>query len=1011
MEKNQRKRSGGLPMPVALLIIAAVALVVGGLLDRSGLAKLSAEPSAALKNLRISELQNHNVLTLLADDGSAPAWVELENTGGEAIPLHGVCLARDTHINKTFVFPEMTLPAGGCVLVYADGLGRTGADGSLHAGYRLPSSGGSTLYLLDPAQNLLDSVEIVRTAADESMVRGEDGEWTVTAQPTPGDRNGAAAGRGMTVQDGEVELSEIVISNNSLFPDEDGAYSDYVEVHNRTGHSVDLGGYWLSDSAARPNKWQFPGVSLPADGCLAVHCSGADRRDDPAHLHAGFRLSAGETVYLANPAGKLVSMVTLPKLACGQALSLADGGWTTALAPTPNRENTAEAAVQADAANIAARAGGVRISEVMTSPVSEKYDWVELYNAGNADVDLGGYGLSDRLNHARKWQFPAGTVLPARSYTAVFFTGKEGGRTGSYLSAPFALSEDGGYTLSLCDPQGTLIDTLFIPQQYAGVTYGRSDAGDCGYLPASTPLKANGSRALKGPAAGATYSVPGGLYHTGDRFSVTLSAPSGARVYYTLDCSDPDEGATLYDGRPIDVSGTTILRTRVYQDGCLPSVMDTQSYLYDVQAATETPYVVSLVSDPVGLYSDETGIMVKGPNAFQNFPYGDYGRGANFWMDWEREAHLEIYTGDGAPAVSQECGIKLHGRNTRAYELKCFKVMARGRYGGSLFRYPIFRDRPWDDYEAIILRYSGQDFKYTFMRDVLMTGQASNTSVMYMEAEECICYLNGEYYSAMYIRENISPYSLARREGWDGQEDQLDLVKSGYEVKQGSNDSYIALKAWLDSHDNTTQACYDRINAEVDIDNFIEYLTMQIVFGPPDTVNVKRYRNPSADGKWRWVIYDVDRGLREDIDGFALMAQGTNGQLSRACMTNPILRDKLLANLNTALSTYLSSASLLEDARAQFERIRPILPQYLQKMGMTQKQYRSALGGLQWNINKRPGVVLQHCAADLNLSQEEMDRIFAETYAAMNAGAAAPGDAGAAGVSYEDAEGADDDEV
>ena len=44
--------------------------------------------------------------------------------------------------------------------------------------------------------------------------------------------------------------------------------------------------------------------------------------------------------------------------------------------------------------------------------------------------------------------------------------------------------------------------------------------------------------------------------------------------YYTLDCSDPDESATLYTG-PIPVSGTTILRSRVYRDGCLPSIVDT----------------------------------------------------------------------------------------------------------------------------------------------------------------------------------------------------------------------------------------------------------------------------------------------------------------------------------------------------------------------------------------------------------------------------------------------------
>ena len=266
-DKRRKKRGGGAggagrPGVLMLLGIAVAALVLGGLLDRSGLAKLNGAAPAALRDLRISEVQNHNVLTLLEADGTAPAWVELENTGGEAVSLHGVCLARDARINKTFVCPDITLQGGECLLIYADGKGIADADGTLHAGFRLPSAGGTTLYLFDAAQHLLDSVEVTFTQADESIVRGVDGAWTTTANPTPGEPNGAALERGMTVQDGDVELTELVSSNIGLFPDENGEYSDYIEVHNRTSGSVSLAGYWLSDNAARPNKWQLDRKSV-----------------------------------------------------------------------------------------------------------------------------------------------------------------------------------------------------------------------------------------------------------------------------------------------------------------------------------------------------------------------------------------------------------------------------------------------------------------------------------------------------------------------------------------------------------------------------------------------------------------------------------------------------------------------------------------------------------------------------------------------------------------------------
>ncbi len=988
MGKGRRRRPRVDARFTALMIVLAIGLLCAGwFLDHSGLTSLTSASAGALRALRFSEAQNRNVLTLSNGSGNAPGWIELENSGDVPLSLKGVCITRDTRVNRTFVLPDITLEPHAYLLIYADGQAAA-TPGELHAPFRLPGSGGTTLYLYDTTQELLDSVTLPAMKSDESLCRDTTGEWVVTSIPTPGDANRVSGSRAEAARNGDVTVNEIISSNVAVFPDERGEYPDYIELINLSAHEVDLEGYCLTDSAAKPDKWRFPRVVLPAGSVLAVHCSGEDRRDDPTHLHAAFRLSAEETVYLAQPNGDIVCAVTVPTLDPGQAFSrLADGDWTMALPPTPNRENTVDAAMALDGERHASREGGVYISEVMTLPDDNKPDWVELYNSGDSDVDLSGFGLSNRLKHARKWEFPAGTVIPAKSYLAVFLAGADGTAPKGYLSAPFALNGGGG-ALVLCTPAGAILDFLYLPQQYLDITFGRSDSGACGYLPQSTPLAANGSQVLLSPAAGAEYSVRGGLHAAGESFSVSLSAALGARVYYTLDCTDPSEEKALYDGTPIPVNGTTILRTRVYQDGRLPSFMDTQSYLFDVHAASEVPYVVSLVSDPDGLFSDERGIMVKGPNATEKFPFGDTNKGANFWMDWEREAHVELFTGSGENAVSQECGIKIHGRNTRAYELKSFKVKANGRYGADYFHYPIFHERPYDEYEAFVLRYSGQDFKYTFMRDAVLTDLASNTSVMYMEAEECICYLNGEYYSAMYIRENISPFSLARREGWVGQEQSLDLVKSGFYTIQGSNESYLALKAYLESHDNASQEVYDKIAAEVDIDNFIQYITMEIVYDPPDTVNVKRYRNTDADGKWRWVIYDLDRAMRggeNAADSFALLAQGTNAQLFRAFMANSTLRDRFLDNLNAALSTYLSSQSLTDAVKAQYERLQPLLPDYLQKVGVSEKNYKGYIKSLLNAIRKRPALVLDYCAAYLHLSAEEMRARFADTYAAIEA--------------------------
>lgn len=959
------------------------ALAIGLLLDSSGLASLNRGRSGSTSTLRISEVQNHNALTLTDDDGEASGWIELENTGDQPVSLHNICITKDSKYSKTFVFPEYTLQPGAFVLVYACGSINT-RNGHFFAPFRLRKSGGNTLYLYDAAQTLLDSVEVPPMQADESMCRDEDGQWTITAHPTPGFANVFVEEHELDVREGDIAINEIMTSNKTVFPDEDGDFDDYVELLNRADHAVDLKGCWISDNPEKPKKWQFPDVSLPAGGCLAIHCSGKNRRDDVNHLHTNFKLSGDETLCLFQQDGALISKVSLPELETGQALSW-DDGWTDQLPPTPYLPNTFESVMDLDARSLSRLRGGVFISEVMCASQDGEADWVELFNSGSADFDLSGYGLSNRLSRVRKWQFPQQTVIPAGGRIVVSLTGPTGDASGNALSAPFALSMEGGHTLSLCTPTGTVVDALALPQQYSGYTYGRDASGVLGYFAQATPSAAN-DMALMPRINCPEYSVVGGLYRAGDTFSVTLSAEPGDRIYYTLDCSDPDEGKALYSGQPIDITDTTILRTRVYRDGCVPSLMDTQSYLFDVPCTSDAPYVVSLVSDPDGLFSDERGIMAMGPNATAKFPYGDYGKGANFWMEWEREAHVEVFTGAGETAISQECGIKLHGRNTRAYELKCFKVMAKSAYGDTRFRYPLFHERPYTEYEAFILRYSGQDYKYAFMRDVVMTDQAKNTSLMYMESEECLCYLNGEYYSTMYIRENVSPFSICRKEGWTGQEDCIDLVKSGLTVKQGSNESYVALKEFLQTHDNASQEVYDRIAREVDIDNFIEYLTLQVVYGPPDTVNVKRYRNTQADGKWRWVVYDFDRGLRggkDSTDGFELMAQGTNADLFKAFMANTPLRERFIACLDQALGSYLSTGSLLTCVDQQYQRILPLLPPYFQKMNLTEKKYKSAVNSLKSSIRQRPTLVLRHCAQYLNLSEDEVRALFPNAVAAI----------------------------
>ena len=56
---------------------------------------------------------------------------------------------------------------------------------------------------------------------------------------------------------------------------------------------------------------------------------------------------------------------------------------------------------------------------------------------------------------------------------------------------------------------------------------------------------------------------------------------------------------------------------------------------------------------------------------------------------------------------------------------------------------------------------------------------------------------------------------------------------------------------------------YNYILESLDIDNYIDYQIAQMFFANSDwpSNNVKLWRPNNANGKWRWIFYDLDAGL------------------------------------------------------------------------------------------------------------------------------------------------------
>src|SRR5688572_9762537 len=71
--------------------------------------------------------------------------------------------------------------------------------------------------------------------------------------------------------------------------------------------------------------------------------------------------------------------------------------------------------------------GQVVINEICPANADLNYDpqyynfsgWVELYNAGNSSVSIGGFYLSDDASQKTKWRIPSNTSIPAKGHKLI----------------------------------------------------------------------------------------------------------------------------------------------------------------------------------------------------------------------------------------------------------------------------------------------------------------------------------------------------------------------------------------------------------------------------------------------------------------------------------------------------------------------------------------------------------------------------------------------------------------
>ncbi len=372
----------------------------------SALAETTFAVGPVAESLRISEIMYNP-----ADPNTE--YIELTNIGGETIDLS---LVRFTD-GVSFEFPAYELaPGGRCLVVqdaaafaarYGEGLPCVGRyEGSLNnAGERIGLQDAAGMFVQafeyrDDWYDMTDgggySLTVGDPAAADPNALADASAWRPSARPggSPGTDDGA----------GVVEPGGVII--NELLANASRGSSDWIELYNPTDRPVDVGGWYLSDNADNPARYEIAsGTVVEPNGYLVLTEDGQFGNAADPGCHTPFALSQnGETLYvysasqgaLTGYSDKVEFGASEPGVAFGRyLLSTGVSDFPALLEPTPGE------------ANAGPQVGPIVISEIMYHPDNPgEAEYVELFNAGDTDVTL--YDVTA----ASPWRFAGDVANP-----------------------------------------------------------------------------------------------------------------------------------------------------------------------------------------------------------------------------------------------------------------------------------------------------------------------------------------------------------------------------------------------------------------------------------------------------------------------------------------------------------------------------------------------------------------------------------------------------------------------
>lgn len=703
----------------------------------------------------------------------------------------------------------------------------------------------------------------------------------------------------------EMEINEIIASCHASYLDENMDNCDWFELYNDSEKAVNLKDFKVSDKNNYAEAWTFPDTTIEPKSRITVFASNKDSKSSGAYIMESSGWGIGQS-YTADGIrfdyieiegdfeiqARFNSMRFVPR-----------GAEAALMLREELNESSKYAAVICESPELK----GYRLlfrSEAGELP-GVKYFWncdlvypsylIKLKRKGDS---LLGFKMKDGVH----WDCEARISLPInqdKAYLGVSFSsgdfdtnsklaiselkinGKEfspenfkhfeincGSQGRSYFSrelhTDFKLNKQ-AESLFLWNADGELIDEVPFANQTTDISYGRypDGADNFEYFTSPTPESKN-EKGYAGKTPVPIFSNNGGWFSGGT--SITLNcSDQDAEIYYTTDGSEPDNESNKYTGEKINIDTTTVIRARAFKEDYIQSDIVSNTYFIDEDIPLRT---ISLTADPEDLWNERDGIFIE-ENLFSKKEIP-----VNFEL-WREDKKLKYETGAGA---------KVHGHTSRLYPQKSLRLYARSVYGDRYFDYPFFEEKGLEKYNHIIFRNGGTEWERSIIRDAVCMVLAERfPNLDGMAFNPAILFFNGQYWGVQNIRERIHEDYLHLKH--DIPTNTIDFFEDIDILLYGDAKELYEMYDGVDTINFSESGTYDFIDKNIDVNNLIEYALMQIYASNIDWPhkNLKYWRSDSMDGKWRWILNDLDWtfGIKGQFDMLIHIAKSDDCSFSK----------------------------------------------------------------------------------------------------------------------------------